>query len=300
MSLITLGALTAGGLLLCSEYEKKQLKVRRYEISHRKIPESFDGVRLVMLADLHARSFGEKNNRLYEEIRALAPDYILTAGDMILKTQPFDTEETARFLGKLAGLCPVYCGNDNHELKLRQIKAGRRTAYDWYTDSLRKKGVRVLSDETAVLERAGGRIDVTGLDLGLAYYGKGFHVPMRPDYLVRKLGEPAEGRFHILLGHYPNYFPEYAAWGADLILAGHMHGGTVRLPSLGGLMSPNYEFFPAYDRGLYRQGRSAMVVSGGLGTHSINVRVGGNYPEISLICLRRKGQARQEKHGNQG
>lgn len=53
-----------------------------------------------MLADLHARSFGEKNNRLYEEIRALAPDYILTAGDMILKTQPFDTEETARFLGK--------------------------------------------------------------------------------------------------------------------------------------------------------------------------------------------------------
>ena len=290
MGLIALGALTAGGLVLRSEYEKKQLRVCRYEIASRRLPQSFDGVRMVMLADLHGRSFGEDNCRLYETIRSLKPHYILTAGDMILKTRPLDTERTARFLYRLTRLCPVYCGNGNHELELRRVKAGRQTAYDWYAGSLREKGVKILSDETAVLCRDGEKIDVTGLDLGLGYYGKGFHVPMRPDYLDRKLGRPEPGHFHILIGHYPNYFPEYANWGADLVLAGHMHGGTVRLPSLGGLMSPNYEFFPLYDGGLYRRGRSAMVVSRGLGTHSVNVRVGGNYPEVSLICLKRRGR----------
>ena len=300
MGLMAWGAAAAGGLLLCSEYEKSRPRVRRYEIPHRKIPEAFDGIRLVMLADLHNKSFGKDNQLLYEQIRALRPHYILTAGDMVLKTRPQDTENTARFIGRLTALCPVYCGNGNHELELWRARAGRRTAYDWYADSLKEKGVRVLADETAILTRDEASIDVSGLDLGLAYYGKGLHVPMRPGYIERHLGKPEPGRFHILLGHYPNYFPEYAAWGADLVLAGHMHGGTVRLPALGGLMSPNYEFFPTYDRGLYRLGQARMVVSGGLGTHSINVRIGGNYPEISLICLRRKGKAVQESYGNQG
>ena len=74
------------------------------------------------------------------------------------------------------------------------------------------------------------------------------------------------------------------------MLAGHFHGGTICLPGLGGVMTPNYMFFPAYDRGLYSEGESRMVLSAGLGTHSVNIRL-NNRPQLILIKLRRKVSA---------
>ena len=53
-------------------------------------------------------------------------------------------------------------------------------------------------------------------------------------------------------------------------------------------MSPNYEFFPVYDRGMYRDGRACMIVSPGLGTHSVNIRFGGNFPTLPVIRLKKK------------
>lgn len=297
MGIVRFGLLAAGGCLLRSEYEKGQLRICRYTIEHEKIPDSFDGVRILLLADLHNKSFGRENEMLYTYVKAIHPDYILSSGDMIIKTKPDSTKEIARFLGRLTAICPVYCGNGNHELELKKRwLAGGVNAYDSYTRLLKKYGVKVLSNATAVLTRGSEAINVSGLDLGLGYYAKGFHVPMREGYIRERLGEPDPGRFHILLGHYPNYFPEYAAWGADLTLAGHMHGGTVRLPGAGGLMSPNYEFFPAYDKGLYERKGSFMVVSPGLGTHSVNIRFGGNYPELSVIVLKKK----RGTYGNRG
>lgn len=289
MNLLMWGAAAAAGGLLCSEYEKRQLRTVTFQIKHEKIQDSFDGVRILLLADLHGKNFGPDNEKLYDRIRESRPDYILCAGDMIVKTRPHQTAQTACFLGRLTQLCPVYCGNGNHELALKG-RAGKRgqDAYRRYTEYLQRLGVVVLADSTAVLTRGEQAIDVTGLDLGLGYYAKALSVPMRASYLERKLGRPQNGRFHILLGHYPNYFSEYAAWGADLVLAGHMHGGTVRLPGIGGLMSPNYEFFPVYDRGMYWKGNACMIVSPGLGTHSVNIRFGGNFPTLPVIRLKKK------------
>ncbi|MDE6730478.1 MAG: hypothetical protein K2J71_06855, partial [Oscillospiraceae bacterium] len=55
----------------------------------------------------------------------------------------------------------------------------------------------------------------------------------------------------VLLAHSPLGFPAYADWGADVILSGHVHGGIVRLPGIGGILSPERRFFPAYTKGLY-------------------------------------------------
>jgi len=290
MGLLLTGAIIAGACLLRSEYEKVCLKLKTYTIENNKIPDSFDGIRIAVLSDLHNKQFGINNEELYRYIKAARPDYILSAGDLITKTKPEETGDVAQFVGSLTKLCPVYLGNGNHELKLRQhmLPGLGITAYDRYVRHLQQFGVTVLEDETVELERNGESICVAGLDLGLEHYAKGTHVAMRKGYLEAKLGQAEAGKFHILLGHYPNYFPEYAAWGADLVLSGHMHGGTVRLPGIGGLMSPNFEFFPAYDKGLYERAGSTMVVSPGLGTHSINVRFGENYPEIPVIILKKK------------
>ncbi len=96
---------------------------------------------------------------------------------------------------------------------------------------------------------------------------------MRDTYLTGVLGEPDKSVFTILLAHNPDYFPEYAAWGADLVLSGHVHGGVVRIPFWNkGVISPAVKLFPKYDGGLFEEGNSHMLLSRGLGCHTIPFR----------------------------
>ena len=69
------------------------------------------------------------------------------------------------------------------------------------------------------------------------------------------------------------YFPAYAEWGADLVLSGHVHGGIMRLPLLGGVISPTLRLFPRYDGGLFQEGGSTMILGRGLGSHTIPIRI---------------------------
>ena len=110
---------------------------------------------------------------------------------------------------------------------------------------------------------------------------------MEEDYLYKKLGRTDRRKFHILLAHSPLYFKNYAAWGADLTLSGHFHGGTVRLPVLGGVMTPQYQFFLPWCAGDFQMKGSRMIVSRGLGTHSINIRF-NNKPQLVVIQLKKK------------
>ena len=79
----------------------------------------------------------------------------------------------------------------------------------------------------------------------------------------------------------PLLLDSYAGWGADLVLCGHVHGGLVRLPFLGGVLSPERKFFPKYDKGLYEKDGTKMYVSGGIGKPRLC-----NPPEINLIHLK--------------
>ena len=96
---------------------------------------------------------------------------------------------------------------------------------------------------------------------------------MEKSYLTKLLGEPREDACQILIAHTPQYFEAYAAWGADVVMSGHVHGGIMRLPVLGGVLSPNLTLFPKYDGGRFVCGKATMILSRGLGTHTIPVRV---------------------------
>ena len=76
----------------------------------------------------------------------------------------------------------------------------------------------------------------------------------------------------------------YAASGADLVLCGHVHGGQIRIPFAGGLLNPDIGFFPEYSAGLYKRGRTQMVVSRGLGNSILPVRV-NDRPELVAVTL---------------
>ena len=78
---------------------------------------------------------------------------------------------------------------------------------------------------------------------------------------------------------------EYKKWGADLILSGHYHGGIVRIPGVTGVITPAFEIFPKYSGDFYREGDTNIVVSKGLGTHTVNVRF-LNPAELIVLHLR--------------
>lgn len=89
------------------------------------------------------------------------------------------------------------------------------------------------------------------------YYKKLSRREMKVSYLNSLLGRPSSDEYNILIAHNPDYFKAYAAWGADLVLSGHVHGGIMRLPVLGGVLSPSLRLFPRYDGGLYTEEKAS-------------------------------------------
>ena len=88
--------------------------IRKYKCRVEKLKK---GCRIILLSDLHNKSFGEKNEKLLEAVRGLSPDMILIAGDMYTAEKDGDTETAAEFVRALAADYPVYYGNGNHEQK---------------------------------------------------------------------------------------------------------------------------------------------------------------------------------------
>lgn len=288
--LIIIGIILAGMLLsiaVVSTIENRKLSVSHYCISSEKLPEEFDGSRILILADLHNAEFGENNERLIAKINEEKPDYILLAGDMLVGHPGQPTEIAAALICSLAERYPVYYGLGNHEERVKQDTEQYGSMWKDYLHKL-KGTIVLLENARTELRKGQAVIPVYGLELGLDYYQRFHRKPLSTEIMDQMIGEPDKRQFNIMIAHTPEYFKEYAAWGADLIVSGHLHGGMVRFPGLGGAISPRVRIFPKYDRGCYEEGNSTMLLSGGLGNHTLKIRV-NNIPEIMVVELKRKG-----------
>lgn len=228
------------------------------------------GCRFVLLSDLHGKSYGRHNERLLRKIDEIKPDGILIAGDMITAKPGSDFDETADFIRALADRYPVYYGSGNHEYRLSIYPEKYKDMSKRYEEAIRHPNVVRLHNDRCLLPAYS--IVIQGLEIDREYYRK-FHAPkMSEDYLEQKLGKREKEQYTILIAHNPAYFPAYAAYGADLVVSGHVHGGIARLPLLGGVISPTLRLFPKYDGGVFKEGETVMVLSRGLGTHTLPLR----------------------------
>lgn len=256
-----------------------------YVVSSNKIPESFDGTKICFLTDLHNKCYGERNQELIHEINRQKPDYIMITGDMIVKGDCINTEVAVDLLEQLSKRYPIYFANGNHEKKVSEVTSSSYDLYCVFAHKLAAMGVTYLKNETVFIEKENQRIQVTGLDLPLTYYKKLKTAEMSVNELTAMI--PKQGdEFQILLAHNPLYFDQYAKYGADLILSGHVHGGLFVLPFIGGIMSTQGHLFPKYDFGQFEQENSTMILSRGLGSHSIGIRI-NNPPEVVVVTLRK-------------
>lgn len=265
--------------LLVSVFDCNRIKTVRYDMQSEKITKPCT---LVLLSDLHNKTFGKENEKLIQKIDGISPDGILVAGDMLTATKGKDFSTAITLMEKLSRRYRIYYGMGNHEYRLGLYPKQYGDMYERYMKGLDKAGIVPLINESAYLPDV--NISVYGLQIDRKYYKRFQRQFMSQDYIRKLLRDGPEDAYRILIAHNPQYFEEYAAWGADLVVSGHIHGGIMKLPVLGGVLSPNLTLFPKYDGGRYEIGKSTMILSRGLGTHTIPLRI-FNPGELVVIRL---------------
>lgn len=267
-ALIILALIAAAAAFLIKD-SRDDLEISRYEVKSQKLPESFDGFKIVQLSDLHGAEFGEDGMELVEKVKELEPDIIALTGDFV--TDEGDLAAVERLAARLVKLCPVYFISGNHEfgsglaVKVRNI--------------LERAGVKYLSNEYLTISRGEDGILLGGVEDPLAYADM-----LSPDELAQKMNDAAPDAFKILLGHRNYWMTEYPELPVDLIFCGHAHGGLVRIPGVGGLIGTDRRLFPDFDAGQFNNGRYTLIVSRGLG-NSVSIPRVFNRPEIVCVEL---------------
>nr|WP_288665158.1 metallophosphoesterase [uncultured Dorea sp.] len=263
--------------------ELRDFRVTKYRICSQKLNGIKREKKIIFLSDLHNRMYGEENERLLESIRNQHPDLILIGGDMLVRKDGNSYDKTVHFLAKLPGICSVYCANGNHEQKLKELPDKYEQSYEEYKKALTASGIHMLENASETVKLEEVPVKLSGLEIPLGAYARFGKKELSLKEITDRIGEHGDD-YQILLAHHPGYMKEYLAYGADLILGGHYHGCVVQLPGIGGVISPNFTLFPKYSGGIYQEGEQTAVVSRGLGTHSVPLRL-WNWPELIVLEL---------------
>lgn len=243
------------------------LRVSENIVNVDNLPDKFREYRIVHLCDLHAVEFGENQENLLSKVRQARPDIIAFTGDLADHSGN-DINKLISFMNNLQEIAPVYFVQGNHDYWYKQ--------YSVLITRMKDTGITILDNRSLLLTKEDSQLILAGVDDPFTGHD---------DLDMALKGVKAED-MTILLSHTPDLFNEAAGKGVDLVLAGHYHGGQIRLPFVRALYAPGHKFFPKYDSGLYQQGKAFMYLSRGLGhTGILNFRF-FNRPEISVIILK--------------
>ena len=279
--------------------ERLRFQIREVDIPITNLPPALDGLRITQLSDIHIGSYMPvaQVRRAVGMANELRGDLTVVTGDFLTgRTDPL--EDCIAELSRLRSPLGVWGCNGNHEIYA--------DAEDEAAVLFHRYGMKLLRHENAELSWRGNALNLIGVDYQRQRAADGSKPPMLVglESLVRR-DVP-----NILLSHNPNSFPRAAELGIELSLAGHTHGGQVRVEILDHRWSPA-EFFTQYVAGLYRRplgfdaalsekeilslfpasslntlASSTIYVNRGLGTIGAPVRLGVP-PEITLLTLRR-------------
>ena len=264
-------AVILGGAAFLS-WQQWGLEVTCTQVPVTGLPQGFEGMRVVHLSDLHGHVYGDDHRQLLERVAQAEPELIALTGDVI--DQAHQRGILPALAQGLSAIAPTYYVTGNHEWAVGDVGQTK--------EILRGNGVTVLSNQYILLERGGDSVVLAGVD-----DPNGYADQKAPGELYEELEAAHPGLCTILLAHRSNLFDRYAACGYDLILAGHAHGGIVRLPFTDGVFGPGRQFFPTWTSGVYTLGDSTLYATRGLGNNTTPIpgfRL-FNRPEISVLEL---------------
>lgn len=270
-------AVLAGLLAWNIRYDMTNYGVEFYKVESVKIDTP---IRAVFVSDLHMREYGAGNADLLNDITNLKPDVILLGGDLVVDSVD-NYDSMLDFCKKCREIAPVYGVIGNHE-SIRIYHHNDVTLPKRFADA----GVRLLRNEEEIITVKNQKIKLVGVEGSSANFDK-YGADKFMNYVEGERSEQEfKNNFTICLSHVPTLFPEkLSAYTFDLGLAGHVHGGVIRLPKVGGLFSREEGAFPDYTDGEYVLDNGAeLIVSRGLGSSGRVPRI-NNVPELSVIDI---------------
>lgn len=227
-------------------------------------------IRVALISDLHRSVYGDNQCDLMDAIAREHPAALLMCGDIFHCTP---TEGSRDFLRAAAAAYPCYYVTGNHE----NANKNREELLQF----VRNLGITILQGDCAVFEANSRRLNLCGID-----DPRRFSRDMMREQLERASQSAPEGNYTILLAHRPEYIEDYLAYGFDLVLAGHAHGGQWRIPGImDGFFASGQGFFPRYTGGRYDFGRQTMILGRGLTEFTHFVPRILNPPELVMIDL---------------
>ncbi|SET61313.1 hypothetical protein SAMN05660297_02926 [Natronincola peptidivorans] len=256
-------------------WQNNAITTTKIDYSNTKIPNEFNGYRIVHISDLHNKKFGKNQEGLLKKVEAASPDIIVVTGDLIDRRK-YDLETAMEFIDGAMKIAPIYYVSGNHEAWSGE--------YENISQRLQNSDVQILDDTKVNLIKDGAMIEILGLsdpDFLTSSYMESTNTSKLEEHLA---GLADDSVFQILLSHRPELFDLYADENIDIIFSGHAHGGQFRIPFIGGLVAPEQGLFPKYTSGVHIQKQSTMIVSRGLGNSIIPVRI-FNRPEIVVVTL---------------
>lgn len=243
---------------------------RNYTLTTNKLTNGFT---IVHLSDLHSTSYGKDQKRLIKKINKVKPDLIVYTGDIV--DDLVDEEAAYVLMKELATKYPSYYVDGNHEV--------------WHpeTDRLYEE---ISAQGVTILKNTYERVSINGEDIILAGImdpserrQKAKQTKVEENLDLTGLNDLDNSLYTILLTHRPEYYDLYSEYNIDLALAGHAHGGQVRIPFLvNGLYAPDQGFQPEHAGGLYNFDTYDLIVSRGLSLNPKLPRV-FNPPEVVVI-----------------
>ena len=250
--------------------EPFDVRLERETLFFKKLPDNFEGLKIIQISDLHSKEFGRKEKRILEIISQLNADFIFITGD-INEARANKIDSCRKFwekLGKINLGC-VYCVFGNHLYEDKKIEPIVLRSI------LEKLGIQVLDNENIKLERGKQYIWLLGVD----------DPHTRHHNLPKALEGLDDFSIRILLAHSPEILGDLSIGDADLILTGHTHGGQVKIPGVRSFWIP-VKNHNKYGRGLFKVKGAYLYVNRGIGTKKLPIRFNSK-PEITLLTLKK-------------
>ena len=250
-----LNTAVSGAFLYATWIEPFRIGVTQAELHSPKLNDHVP-LRLLHITDLHVERITAREERLLQMVEELAPDVIVLTGDYLNLAYVYDAEAQSDAHDVLARLCdvahgPVYAITGSPPVDRTNV----------VPDIFKDLPITWLLDEVRELHFRDQRIQIVGMRCTRE---RRQDVPR----LRHLLGQSAPGKFTLLLYHSPDLMPEAVELGVDLYLCGHTHGGQVRLPLFGALITSS-DFWKRYEMGRYREDSTTLYVSRGLGMEGL-------------------------------
>ncbi|GAB6927082.1 metallophosphoesterase [Paenibacillus sp. JCM 10914] len=252
------------GATYASLWEPKQLDITRLTLAYSSLPRPFHGLKIAHFSDLHLgfQTSVKDVTRLVEAIHDEQVDIVCFTGDMV-DGEAEEMLAAVQPLSMLRAQLGVFSILGNHDYG----HVNRLISLE------EEAGFQVLRNTHVKLKREGAVIAIAGLDDGI--WGQ-------PDLEAALQGVSSE-TFKLLLMHEPDFADTAAVYSVQLQLSGHSHGGQIRLPWIGEVITPPGA--KRYVQGLYTLSEGTQVyVNRGIGTTQLPMRFLCQ-PELTIITL---------------